>query len=226
MVLVWPGEPRLDVRPGVWYIGEQPAIAASLHSMLQGMETMADQLNESLLETWAIHNRIHHYLLEAIGDEALAASMSGRGRTVYGLFSHIHNVRVMWLKASAPELLDGIDTLDGKATGTCPQLSSALTASGEAVAILLRQSLAAGGRIKGFKPHAVAFLGYLISHESHHRGQIEWALRLANKPLSDKVSYGLWEWGTRSLMKNVEFCASREQLPKELIGSSSNLSIR
>jgi len=42
-----------------------------------------------------------------------------------------------------------------------------------------------------------AFLGYLISHESRHRGQIEYALRVAGHPLSDKVSYDHWEWRIR-----------------------------
>jgi hypothetical protein len=63
--------------------------------------------------------------------------------------------------------------------------------------VLLDRSAADGGRIKGFKPHATAFVGYLISHESHHRGQIEWALRYGGFPLDDKTSYGLWEWGVR-----------------------------
>ena len=46
--------------------------------------------------------------------------------------------------------------------------------------------MAAGGKIKGFKPHAVAFLGYLISHESHHRGQAGWALKASGKPARSK----------------------------------------
>jgi uncharacterized damage-inducible protein DinB len=53
------------------------------------------------------------------------------------------------------------------------------------------------GKIKGFKPHAAAFLGYLISHESHHRGQIALSLKQAGKPLDKKIAYGLWEWGVR-----------------------------
>ncbi|HEV3260331.1 MAG TPA: DinB family protein [Gemmataceae bacterium] len=54
-----------------------------------------------------------------------------------------------------------------------------------------------GRRRKGFKPHVVAFLGYLISHESHHRGQIGWALKNSGHPLDQKTAYGLWEWGMR-----------------------------
>jgi uncharacterized damage-inducible protein DinB len=57
--------------------------------------------------------------------------------------------------------------------------------------------LAAGGKVKGFKPHVVAFVGYLISHESHHRGQIGWTLKNTGHPLSQKTAYGLWEWGVR-----------------------------
>jgi uncharacterized damage-inducible protein DinB len=55
----------------------------------------------------------------------------------------------------------------------------------------------ADGKVKGFKPHATAFLGYIISHESHHRGQLIATLKQAGIPLDKKVLYGMWEWGTR-----------------------------
>jgi hypothetical protein len=48
--------------------------------------------------------------------------------------------------------------------------------------------------VKGFKPHAAAFL---VSHESHHRGQIALTLKQAGHPLEKKVAFGIWEWGTR-----------------------------
>ena len=48
-----------------------------------------------------------------------------------------------------------------------------------------------------FKPHTAAFLGYLISHESHHRGQIALSLKQAGKPLDKKIGFGMWEWGVR-----------------------------
>jgi uncharacterized damage-inducible protein DinB len=158
---------------------------------------MEQQSMEQTIETWAIHNRIHLYLLDAISDDALSASMSPRGRTVYDLFGHIHNVRLMWLKAARPDLLAALQKIEPKSSVSREPLEDALKASGDAISVLLRQSLESGGKVKGFKPHASAFLGYLISHESHHRGQIEWALRLAGKPLPDAVSYGLWEWGVR-----------------------------
>jgi len=154
-------------------------------------------LEEQILETWLIHNRIHLNLLEALTEEALDAAFAPRGRTVYALFAHMHNVRLMWLKSAAPGLLAGLPKLAGRDGEGLAALRAALTASGTAIETLLRESLATGGKIKGFKPHAVAFLGYLISHESHHRGQIEWSLRMTGKPLPDKASYGLWEWGVR-----------------------------
>ena len=83
------------------------------------------------------------------------------------------------------------------AVGDRAQLRAALEASGKAIEGLLRKALAAGGKVKGFKPHATAFLGYLIAHESHHRGQVGWTLKHAGHPLDRKVAYGLWEWGVR-----------------------------
>jgi len=151
-------------------------------------------MEEQFLETWAIHDRINLYLLDAIPEEAFEASL-GKGRTVFKLFAHIHNVRLMWLQSAAPELLEGLAKLEDS-TGGKQAVRAALEASGKAMATLLRNGLASG-RIKGFKPHPVAFLGYCISHESHHRGQIGWTLKLTDQPLPKTIQYGLWEWGKR-----------------------------
>ena len=154
-------------------------------------------MEDQLLETWAIHNRINLYMLDAIPDDALGASLPTKSRTVYDLFAHIHNVRLLWLKSAAPALLDGLHKLETKTVGDKRELRAAIESSGRAIESLLKHALADGGKIKGFKPHAVAFLGYLISHESHHRGQAGWALKSSGKPLDQKTAFGLWEWGVR-----------------------------
>jgi uncharacterized damage-inducible protein DinB len=153
-------------------------------------------VEEQLIETWSIHDRINRYLLEAIPDDALEARLGPKHRTVYQLFAHLHNVRLMWLKSAAPDLLEGLSKLEGE-TGPKKALAQALEASGEAIAALLKKAVADGGKVKGFKPHVVAFLGYLIAHESHHRGQIGWTLKATGQPLDQKTAYGLWEWGVR-----------------------------
>jgi uncharacterized damage-inducible protein DinB len=154
-------------------------------------------MDEPLLETWSIHNRINLYLLDAVPAEALGDVSASRGRTVAEQFAHVHNVRLMWLKQAAPELLAGVEKVEKTDAADHHRLRAALESSSAAIAELLRQSAAAGGRVKGFKPHVTAFLGYLISHESHHRGQIALTLKQGGHPLDKKVAFGIWEWGVR-----------------------------
>jgi uncharacterized damage-inducible protein DinB len=149
------------------------------------------------IETWDIHNRINLYLLDAIEPEHLKAVSASKGRNVGEQFTHIHNVRLMWLKQAAPELTDKLQKIEKEDATSKQLLQQSITDSGLAINLLLTRSFESGGKIKGFKPHAVAFLGYLISHESHHRGQIALSLKQAGHPLSKKVLFGIWEWGVR-----------------------------
>jgi uncharacterized damage-inducible protein DinB len=153
-------------------------------------------MEKDLLETWEIHQRINLYLLDSILDQHLGDSAASKGRNVGEQFAHIHNVRLMWLTAAKPELLPGLDKIDKEKGIKKNQLRKALIASGTAISTLL-ESAFREGKIKGFKPHPAAFLGYLISHESHHRGQIMLCLKQAGHPADKKVSFGMWEWGTR-----------------------------
>jgi len=153
--------------------------------------------NNQLVETWQIHDRINLYLLDAIDAASLSSHSASKGRSVGEQFAHVHNVRLMWLKSAAPELLKGLNKIEAEQANDKKLLAKSLTESGKAIGTLLAQSLEAGGKVKGFKPHATAFLGYLISHESHHRGQIALSLKQAGKPVDKQISYGLWEWGGR-----------------------------
>ena len=153
---------------------------------------MPDDLATQILRTWNTHNRINLDLLAAIPDEALNVSLKPKGRTVVDLFAHMHQVRLMWLKPAAPELLKGLDKVPAEPKRK--DLVSALTASGGAVARLLEQSTTTNNQIKSFKGGVVTFLAYLISHESHHRGQIGWTLKLTDHALPKDAAYAMWDW--------------------------------
>jgi uncharacterized damage-inducible protein DinB len=149
------------------------------------------------LETWDVHNRVNLYLLDAVAPEHLEDVSASKGRSVGEQFAHMHNVRLMWLKQAAPELLGGLKKFEKGNGADKETLRRALADSGQAINLLLRKSLESGGKVKWFKPHAVAFLGYLISHESHHRGQVALSLKQSGHRLGNKVLYGIWEWGVR-----------------------------
>jgi uncharacterized damage-inducible protein DinB len=156
---------------------------------------------DPIIDTWQINARINLYMLEAIPAEALACVGGIGGRSIAVQFAHVHNVRLMWLDAAAPELKATVSKIETRTKAdkeaiTHEMLCASLTASAEAIGALLRKGIAEG-RIKGFKPHPTAFLGYLLAHESYHRAEVGIILTECGHPLADKISYGMWEWGVR-----------------------------
>jgi uncharacterized damage-inducible protein DinB len=156
----------------------------------------AFSLSQALLISFDTNDRINHYMIENLPADAWRAEPpDGKGRTIAAIVAHIHNVRVMWLKAAArgskiPEQVDRTSVTPAQATKALEQSRAALSAA-------LKSALESDGRVKGFRPDVAGFFGYLIAHDAHHRGQICSLARQVGHPLPQKAMFGMWEWGTR-----------------------------
>jgi uncharacterized damage-inducible protein DinB len=153
------------------------------------------QIPVALLNAFNTNNRINHYLIDNLPPAAWKAKPpDGKGRTIGAIVAHMHNVRVMWLKATkAQEIPAQLD----RATVTPSQALRALESSRQALSVVIDRALASDGRIKSFRPDVAGFLAYLIAHDAHHRGQITMLARQVGHPLPQKVMFGMWEWGSR-----------------------------
>ena len=153
-------------------------------------------LPQALLTSFDTNDRINLYMIENLPAQAWRAEPpAGKGRTIAAIVAHLHNVRLMWLKAAAkgseiPEQLD-------RTRVTPVQPARALEQSREALSAVLQSALLSGGRVKGFRPDVAGFFGYLIAHDAHHRGQIYMLARQIGHPLPQKAMFGMWEWSTR-----------------------------
>jgi uncharacterized damage-inducible protein DinB len=92
--------------------------------------------------------------------------------------------------------MKGVEKVEKEVAVDKKLLVRSLKESGKAMEALFKKGIA-DGRVKGFKPHVTAFLGYVLAHESHHRGQIAVTLKQSGHTLDKKVGYGIWEWGVR-----------------------------
>ena len=165
-------------------------------SMTTTDNRIAGESVEALLLAFDTNDRINRYMIENLPAEAWRAEPpGGKGRTIAAIVAHIHNVRVMWLKASAkgskiPEQLD-------RSSVTATQAAKALDQSRAALRSVIESALKSDGRVKGFRPDVSGFFAYLIAHDAHHRGQVCMLARQVGRPLPQKAMFGMWEWGTR-----------------------------
>ena len=153
-------------------------------------------LADAVLVAFDTNQRMNEYLIEHLSDAVWRAEPpGGKGRTIAAIVAHMHNVRLMWLKVSAknirlPAKLDRFKV-------TKAQAVKALQLSHDALVRLIEPSITGDGRIPNFRPDVAGFIGYLMTHDAHHRGQLCMQTRWAGEPLSAEVSFGMWDWGKR-----------------------------
>ena len=160
--------------------------------MPHGQQQGPFDIKRALLETYAVNEQMNQHLLENLDERSWRAiPPNGKGRTISAIAAHIHNVRVMCLKmAKAPMVPKQLN----RHTLTRKEALAGLTRSHHAIETLLTESLATNGRIKGFPPDVVGFVGRLICHDAHHRGQICTIARETGYPLSAEATIAMWDW--------------------------------
>src|SRR5262245_33902968 len=151
---------------------------------------------EQLVETWQINHRVTLRLLQGLTDEELRATLSTRGgRNVARQLAHVHEVRLMFAELTSKT--NRLAKLPHFAKGEVPakkDLNQALAASARAIETTIRESWANDGQTPGFKRGLFPLMGYLIAHESHHRGSMLLTLKQSGFKLSDELRWGLWDW--------------------------------
>ena len=153
-------------------------------------------MKDQLIDTWQINNRMNLLLMDNISDAGMQKSLSTRGgRTVYLQLVHMHNVRMQWLEICAKVIFKKYKALDKEAAFDRKALRKAFEDSAKGIKELFARSWDDGGKVKGYKKGVIPMLGYFISHESHHRGNILLTLKQSGERIPDTVKWGLWEWG-------------------------------
>ncbi|OEK00832.1 hypothetical protein BFP97_04600 [Roseivirga sp. 4D4] len=151
-------------------------------------------LINDILSTWDKHAEMNSLLMTAVKDDYLRDTTTSGGRNIADQFAHLHNVRMMWLSELASEAqAEGLDTeIDNVESLKSGYVSDQLTKSNQLLRSVLSDALKRNEKNWPMSP--VRFMGYLISHESHTRGQIILALKQSGHPAPPQVAFGIWQW--------------------------------
>ena len=152
-------------------------------------------MKEQLVEAWRTNNKVGLLFIELISDEGMDKTLSSRGgRTVYQQLVHLHNVRMQWLQVVDKEIAGKYKVIDRDAPYNKDLLYEAFEDSGKGIGEFIQRSWDKGGKVNSFKKGLIPFIGYLIAHEGHHRGNILLTLKQSGVKVPDELKRDIWEW--------------------------------
>lgn len=148
---------------------------------------------------WDVHHRINLYLLDAIDPEFLKATSAPKGRTVWGLFAHIHNIRLLWLKQAVPEFLGALVKIDKVDPREKNVLRRSIEESGRAMRdFLAKATQPRVERLKALSRMLSPICAILFRMSSIIAGrQTVLTLKQARHPVEKKILFAMWGRGVR-----------------------------
>lgn len=146
---------------------------------------------QAILNSWSIHQSKNLLLLKDIKAESLKDTSASGGRDVAHQILHMIEVRAAWLKQFYPDSKNDFNLPNEEIT--IEYLNKYMILSAEWILAAIKKGLYSGD-IPNYNHHPVIFLAYLVSHESHHRGQIILSLKQSKHPIRQRTGFALWDW--------------------------------
>jgi uncharacterized damage-inducible protein DinB len=143
---------------------------------------------------------MNQILIEQLDPAAWTAKPPGRARTIAAIFTHMHNMRLKWVRLTAPHLK--VPPQLDRAHCTREQARAGLAESAARCEEMLGEALGGARRVDKFLrdgwarpwPVGVEMLCYMVAHEAHHRGQVGMLAHQLGFPLPVAVTAGIWNW--------------------------------
>jgi uncharacterized damage-inducible protein DinB len=160
-----------------------------------------DQPGQAAARIFAASDRMNQILIDHLDPAAWRLKPPGQVRSIAGIFTHMHNVRCKWVRLSAPHL--PLPPQLNPAHCTPEHVRAGLAESAARCSEMLAEALGgAGGRVGKFHrdgwaspwPAGLEMLCYMLSHESHHRGQVCLLAHQLGFPLPNEAASGIWNW--------------------------------
>lgn len=168
-----------------------------------------------MLEAYAVNERMNQLVIEHLAPGAWRAKPAGgKGRSIAAIFAHVHNIRRKWLRLSASHLK--LPASLDRTRCTPRQTRVALAESAARCSQMLAEALGRPpGRVQTFVrdgwarpwPAGAAMLVYMLSHDTHHRGQVCMLAHQLGFPLPVLAGGGIWNW--EKLWKECGFTRPR-----------------
>jgi uncharacterized damage-inducible protein DinB len=150
------------------------------------------ELEEEVLEGFDRGSRVTEYLLTLLPRPLWHRDpVTGHGRTIAAMVSHVYGVRRTFSKMGGGPALPALD----RKTVTPTAARKVLREVNDALIDQFRRVIAARAtRVKGMPRRAVDMMFYLTQHDAHHRGQIMMRARELGHEFAGEEITRIWGW--------------------------------